>query len=228
MTNAAGAVNGPPSQGDTGRREASPGLVECQRLINRCNYWIAQSVFVVAAGLLVVLSVTLFLQVLFRYVIKQPLPWTEEAARYALVWYAMLAAAAGAWGGHHFVFRWATLLLGDKPRLLLRLAVTALTLAALGVILVVSWRYLDVVRGQTTIATRMDMRIPYAGVPLGLSCFFLVYLLDFAEGLIALRTGQSFSVREAVERQVYAQLTAIPPETPGLKEGHPAAAPDGR
>jgi TRAP-type C4-dicarboxylate transport system permease small subunit len=144
------------------------------------------------------------------------------------VWYAMLAAAAGAWGGHHFVFRWATLLLGDKLRQILRLAVTALTLTALGVILVVSWQYLDVVRGQTTIATRMDMRIPYAGVPLGLSCFFIVYLLDFVEGLIGLRTGRSFSVREAVERQVYAQLASIPEETPVPGEGHRGAASDDR
>lgn len=221
-------VGRPTSKRESGRRESSLGLIECQRVISRCNYWIAQGVFVVAALLLVVLSVTLFLQVLFRYVIKQPLPWTEEAARYALVWYAMLAAAAGAWGGHHFVFRWATLLLGDKLRQLLRLAVTALTLTALGVILVVSWQYLDVVRGQTTIATRMDMRIPYAGVPLGLSCFFLVYLLDFAEGLIGLRTGRSFSAREAVERQVYAQLASIPVEAPALSESHPGAASDDR
>jgi len=221
-------VRGPTSKSKSGRRESSPGLIKCQRVLSRCNYWIAQGVFVAAAGLLVVLSVTLFLQVLFRYVIKQPLPWTEEAARYALVWYAMLAAAAGAWGGHHFVFRWATLLLSDKPRQILRLAVTALTLTALGVILVVSWQYLDVVRGQTTIATRMDMRIPYAGVPLGLSCFFLVYLLDFAEGLIGLRTERSFSVREAVERQVYAQLASIPVEVPALSEGSPGAASDDR
>jgi TRAP-type C4-dicarboxylate transport system permease small subunit len=175
-------------------------------MLSRCNYWIAQSVFVVAGGLLVILSTTLFLQVVFRYVIKQPLPWTEEAARYALVWYAMFAAAAGAWGGHHFVFRWATLLLSEKHRLLLRLIVTVLTLALLGIMLVVSWQYLDVVRGQTTIATRLDMRIPYAGVPLGLSLFFLVYLLDLADGLIALRTGRSFSMRDAVEKQVYEQL----------------------
>jgi TRAP-type C4-dicarboxylate transport system permease small subunit len=212
------------SQRETRRGEPSPGLLALQRLLSRCNFWLAQSVFIVAAALLVVLSSTLFLQVLFRYVIKQPLPWTEEAARYALVWYAMLAAAAGAWGGQHFVFRWATLLLGEKSRLFLRLIVTVLTLAVLGAMLVVSWQYLDVVRGQTTIATRLDMRIPYSGVPLGLSCFFVVYLLDLADGLISLRTGQTFSMREAVEKQVYAQLGAIP-LLPG--EARPGAARDG-
>lgn len=214
----------PAADSESGRRKSSHRLIECQKVISRCNYWIAQAVFVAAAALLVVLSVTLFLQVLFRYVIKQPLPWTEEAARYALVWYAMLAAAAGAWGGHHFVFRWATLLLGEKPRQILRLAVTTLTLTALGVILVVSWQYLDVVRGQTTIATRLDMRIPYAGVPVGLSCFFVVYLLDFVEGLIGLRTGRSFSVREAVERQVHAQLVSVPAETVAPGKGYPGTA----
>lgn len=32
-------------------------------------------------------------QVFYRYVLEEPLPWTEELARYLFVWAAMLAAA---------------------------------------------------------------------------------------------------------------------------------------
>lgn len=36
---------------------------------------------------------TLCLQVLFRYVLKSPLTWTDEIARFCLVWLTMIAAA---------------------------------------------------------------------------------------------------------------------------------------
>jgi len=41
--------------------------------------------------LLLVLAVT---QVLFRYLLMIPLPWTEELARFTLVWVTFLGAAS--------------------------------------------------------------------------------------------------------------------------------------
>jgi TRAP-type C4-dicarboxylate transport system permease small subunit len=43
--------------------------------------------------LLTVLIVAVFAQVIFRFVIEQPLAWTEELARYCLVWITFLGAA---------------------------------------------------------------------------------------------------------------------------------------
>ena len=60
--------------------------------------------------------------------------------------------------------------------------------------------------GQTTIATQIDMRIPYSGVPAGLSLLFLIYLFDFADGVLALRTGQNFSERHMRDANVEIDL----------------------
>lgn len=177
-----------------------------QRALARCGSGVATLVFMVAAALLVFLSVVLFLQVVFRYVIQQPLPWTEEAARYALVWYAMLAAAAAAWSGQHFVFRWVTLFLPTGTRRILKLAVDLITLCLLAIMIVVSWRYVPFLEGQTTIATQIDMRIPYCGVPAGLSLIFLIYLFDFADGLLALHTGHHFSERHQRDANIESDL----------------------
>ena len=65
-------------------------------------------------------------------------------------------------------------------------------------------------RGQTATATRIDMRIPFAGIPVGLSCFFVIYLLDLVDGICALRTGSALSVREIRENWVYRQLKREP------------------
>lgn len=43
--------------------------------------------------MLFVMVVVVFMQVLFRFVIDQPLAWTEEVARYLLVWITFLGAA---------------------------------------------------------------------------------------------------------------------------------------
>jgi TRAP-type C4-dicarboxylate transport system permease small subunit len=182
-------------------------LLAVQSMLALLNRRFAQFVFIVAAALLVFLSITLFTQVIFRYIIKQPLPWTEELARYALVWFAVLAAAAGAWSGQHFVFRWATLILNESLRRKLRLIVTALTLAIVGTIAVLSYRYINVFRGQSAISVPLDMRIPFSGIPIGLSCFFVIYFLDLLDGLLALRTAVIMSERERRETLMDAQVS---------------------
>jgi TRAP-type C4-dicarboxylate transport system permease small subunit len=44
--------------------------------------------------LFIVLIILATAQVLFRYVIRYPLPWTEELARFTLVWVTFLGAAS--------------------------------------------------------------------------------------------------------------------------------------
>lgn len=43
--------------------------------------------------ILALLVIAVFLQVIFRFILHQPLAWTEELARYCLVWLTFLGAA---------------------------------------------------------------------------------------------------------------------------------------
>jgi TRAP-type C4-dicarboxylate transport system permease small subunit len=168
-----------------------------------------------AGILLVFLSVTLFLQVLFRYVVQAPLPWTEEAARFALVWFAMTTAAAVARRGLHFVFRWGTLILPPRLRWWLRQFVSLGVIVLLAVIVVQSYDYLAIVANQTATATQINMRVPYAAIPVGLGCFLAVYVLELGDAVFSLWTGVSLSAKEAYEEETYKRLTDAADEGAG-------------
>ena len=159
-----------------------------------------------ACGLLAVLVITLFLQVLFRYVLQLPLAWTEEVARFALVWYAMLAAGIAARSGQQFVFRWVSTKLPTLMQGPLRQVVNLATLAFLVLLLFQSLTYLDIVRGQFSAAAQIDMRLPYAGITAGVLYLIVVYSIDSFDALCGLLTKQRFSLQEAHEREMHAML----------------------
>ena len=52
--------------------------------------------------LVVAMTVVVFLQVFYRYVLTQPLYWSEELARYLFVWLSILGATLGLQRGGHF------------------------------------------------------------------------------------------------------------------------------
>jgi TRAP-type C4-dicarboxylate transport system permease small subunit len=52
--------------------------------------------------ILSVMTLVVFLQVVFRYVLGRPLYWSEEMARYLFVWLSVLGAALGVQKGGHF------------------------------------------------------------------------------------------------------------------------------
>src|SRR6266545_2303760 len=124
-------------------------VIRIQALVATSVRILDHSLFAVACALLVFLVVALFLQVLFRYVIEAPLAWTEEGARFGLVWLSMLSAAIAAREGQHFVFRWATLILSRRTRFILRRVIDVLIVMVLVALLKESLFYLEVVANRT-------------------------------------------------------------------------------
>jgi TRAP-type C4-dicarboxylate transport system permease small subunit len=54
------------------------------------------------AGLVAAMTVIVFAQVIFRYVVGNPLVWSEELARYLFVWVTMIGAGAAVRLGQHY------------------------------------------------------------------------------------------------------------------------------
>lgn len=159
-----------------------------------------------ASFLLVVFTVCLFLQVLFRYVVKLPVPWTEEAARFSLVWFSLVAASIAAREGQHFIFRWVTRLLPDRARFWLRRAVDLVVLLMLLEIFRASIDYLAVVSNQTAPGTGINMQWAYGGISFGAAVLALVYICELIDAFASLMTHRQFSRRELQEQNVHAML----------------------
>jgi TRAP-type C4-dicarboxylate transport system permease small subunit len=63
---------------------------------------LAKSVDILLLVLMSLMFMTVCLQVFFRYVLEQPLSWSEEFARYAFVWVSFLGAAMSLGKRLHF------------------------------------------------------------------------------------------------------------------------------
>jgi len=117
--------------------------------------------------LLVVMAVAVFLQVLFRYVLHLPLFWTEEFARYCLVWASLLGAAVALKRGEHIA---VTFFLDNFSR---RAARTLTIVAQISVVLmltVMMWggiKLVLVTSAQISPALRIPMAVPYLALPIG-------------------------------------------------------------
>lgn len=125
--------------------------------------------FVMMAGM----TLSVLLGVLFRYVLKDSLSWSEELARYLMIWCACLGAAVAYREGSHFAI---TLIVdkfhGNLAKIITKVAeimvfIFFVIVAAEGIVL------LSGLEGQTTPAMQIPMGVPYLAVPV--ACLIIVF-----------------------------------------------------
>lgn len=181
-------------------------MVRVQAFLARIGLWMEKGLDAVCALLLCFLVASVFLEVLIRYVIHAPTAWTEEVARFILVWFGLLAAAVGARRGMHFAIRFGVMYFNARTRWIFRQSVNVAVILLLSIILKLSIDYLDIVSNQTAMATEINMRIPYAGIPVGIGALLAVYVLELADAVLSVWTGRRFSGVEAREEEVHREL----------------------
>lgn len=123
----------------------------------------------------------IFIQVIFRYVLKNSLSWSEELARYIFVWQIWLGASYAAKINKHINITVAREKFPERVQIVLE-AVVLVCWAAFAVFMVVQGRSVVayIMRSkQRTPALQIPRAIPYSSVPVG--C-----------GLMAFRVIQKF------------------------------------
>jgi TRAP-type C4-dicarboxylate transport system permease small subunit len=155
----------------SGRRPPLP--IRClERASQVCN-GVAKTLLVVMSS---VMAITILFQVFLRYVAKASLPWSEELARYLMVWIGLMGASIAMHEGRHVgVSVVVDRMRGPLKRLLAGVALLGVLwflwlMISQGIVLLGNiWQ-------QRSPALNLPMVIPYAAVPLG-ALFMTVQVL---------------------------------------------------
>lgn len=131
---------------------------------------------IAVSTILVALVTVTFAQVVFRYLFQAPLAWSEELARFLLMWLASLSAAYAFKTRSHFALRFVV----DRfrPRTQKWIG-TMVSLAVVWFLSVFAWqafKFTLEVRGMLAPATQMSMAIPYSSAFIG-SMLMLYYVV---------------------------------------------------
>ena len=134
----------------------------------------------------VILTVSVFLQVLIRFVFKYPLPWTEEIARIAFVYCIFVGATIAVRQNSHLH---VDALLVVLPKKVAR-AMVFLGMLLVGVFLVfVTWQGIVLVRA-TGVQMTPVMQLPFKYLYLILPVSGALMLLYLVSNMLALIRGK--------------------------------------
>lgn len=154
-------------------------------IINRVSNgatWLSGWAEKVAAVLCVLCLAAMFaattLGVYYRYVLVSPLSWTEEFARYGLIWLAFLSSGIALKKGEHIGIEFFIDRLPKKYMLVNALVIKMLILGFLMVVSIQGFKLMAFIyeTGQNTPALGIPTGIVYSAVPIGCT-MMLVYLL---------------------------------------------------
>jgi TRAP-type C4-dicarboxylate transport system permease small subunit len=132
----------------------------------------------IAAILLAVMTVLVFLQVLFRYWLQLPLDWGEEVSRYLFIWSAMLGAAIAAKRRAHFGIDFLVTALPSPVQTAIAIGVNLCICALMGVVAVQGTKLALSNLSQISPTLAIPMAVPYAAVPV---CALLMLIYTISE-----------------------------------------------
>lgn len=118
---------------------------------------------IIMAVMLVVVSA----QVWYRFVLNDPLAWSEEVARYLFVWISFMGSAVGVRMNVHLGIDLIDKVLSPRGRKIMTVVVNLLIQIFLMVVIVWGIKILKVVQFQKSASMGISMTYPYMAVPVG-------------------------------------------------------------
>ncbi|WP_017756228.1 TRAP transporter small permease [Calidifontibacillus oryziterrae] len=116
--------------------------------------------------LLTILIIAVFAQVVFRFVLEQPLAWTEELARYCLVWITFLGAAYAMSKKAHIGLEFFKDRLPKLGRDFLTILSALVSIAFFVILLVQGYELVNRSMAQLSPVLRLPMGVVYAVMPI--------------------------------------------------------------
>jgi TRAP-type C4-dicarboxylate transport system permease small subunit len=115
------------------------------------------------AGMVVIISA----QVWYRFILNDPLSWSEEAGRYLFVWISFMGAAAGVRYQVHLGIDLMDKLLPPGAYRVVVVLVNLIIQIFLLMIIYWGFKILGIIQFQESPSMHISMRYPYMAVPVG-------------------------------------------------------------
>ena len=147
---------------------------------------------ILLTGALLVMSVVLFAQVIMRYFLRSPFTWSEELARYVLVWSAIIGVSLAVRERRHISVDFLPLLFGEKSHRVFAIIAHIGMLVFSFIMISASIPLIErlAMLGQTSPALGIPMWIVYAAIPVGFSLIMVrtiqALIVDFVASEIPL------------------------------------------
>lgn len=130
-------------------------------------------------GLFIVMTLIVFMQVIFRYVFRNSLTWSEEIARYMLVWIIFIGAGYVLGQGAHVNLDILFTRFPGKLRFILAKINAVLLLGFSFIIIRYGYELMTIGFKQKSSAMQIPMNYIYTVIPLGglIIMFYCLYAL---------------------------------------------------
>ncbi len=114
--------------------------------------------------LLVAMTLTVFSQVIARYIFEAPLSWSEELARFILIWLSMLSAAYAFKTKSHFALTILVNKMPEKHQKFTSFCINFIVAIFFLIICYYSVIFVHSVNGHVAPALQISMQIPYSSI----------------------------------------------------------------
>jgi len=139
----------------------------------KLNWWVER----LCALLVAVLVLDIWFGIVARYVLELGITWTEELARYIMIWAALLAISCAAHRREHIGLDFLSRLLVPAQRWILQAAIDSLGIAFFLFLFVYGVGMAADGASQYAMIFGMTMVVPYASVPVAAALTALQILL---------------------------------------------------
>lgn len=156
-----------------------PLLKLLRRIERGLDVIIQPVVFAGMAALIGVITLQIVSRVLFTAV-----GWTEEVARFLLVWITFLAGTLAFQRGRHIAVTFMVDALPVRLRQLAQLTALLIVLAFMVTLIFIGYRYMQVQSFQKSASLRLSMTYVYAVIPISAAIMAWYALVDILELLI--------------------------------------------
>lgn len=139
--------------------------------------------------LLAAMTLLIGSQVFARYLLNQPLYWTEELGRHLMVWMVFLASVICLRRGSHLNINFLEQRLGPKARMALGILMTVLLGYFFYLMIIHGWTLTQKTMGQRSSALHYPMGLVYAAMPVSGLLMFLINLENLVVSVAKFRHG---------------------------------------